>query len=140
MSKEQNVAAQQHLGELINAGTIDQIGDVFAADVVDHDKAPGQGEGVQGIQSFFRTLVAAFPDAHLDVDSLVADEESVAFAYRLTGTHQGDFQGIPATGKAIEVRGLQIGRFEGGKIVERWGATDELGIITQIGGIVGQAA
>ena len=54
-------------------------------------------------------------------------------AYTLTGTHEGGFQGIAATGKKIEVRGLQIGRFENGQIVERWGSSDELGILQQLG-------
>jgi len=53
-------------------------------------------------------------------------------AYTLSGTHRGDFQGIAASGKKVEARGVQIGRFENGKIVERWGATDELGIMRQI--------
>jgi predicted ester cyclase len=57
----------------------------------------------------------------------------VALAYTLTGTHRGDFHGVAATNKQIEVRGLQIGRFRDGRIVERWGSTDELGLMQQIG-------
>ena len=49
-------------------------------------------------------------------------------------THQGEFQGVEPTGDRIEVRGIQIGRFENAKIVERWGSSDELGIMQQIGG------
>ena len=64
---------------------------------------------------------------------MVADEENIAIAYTLSGTPQGDFNGIAATGKRIEVRGVQIGRFEDGKIVERWGSSDELGILKQLG-------
>ncbi|MBF5080784.1 ester cyclase [Quadrisphaera sp. INWT6] len=132
-TRETNTAAQQHLGELLNAGQIDRIHEVFATDVLDHDKAPDQGDGVEGTKDFFRTLTAAFPDAQLQVDQLVADEDNVVIAYRLSGTHQGDFQGVPATGKRVEARGVQVGRFEDGKIVERWGATDELGILHQLG-------
>jgi len=51
----------------------------------------------------------------------------------MTGTHKGDFNGIPATGKPVKARGLQISRFEDGKMVERWGSSDELGILKQIG-------
>lgn len=57
---------------------------------------------------------------------VVADDNHVSVAYTLTGTHEGDFHGIAATGEHIEIRGVQIGRFENGKIVERWGSTDEL--------------
>ena len=51
----------------------------------------------------------------------------------MTGTHQGDFMGVPATGKRVSARGMQIGRFEDGKMVERWGSSDELGILKQLG-------
>jgi predicted ester cyclase len=64
---------------------------------------------------------------------LVADEDQVAIAYTLSGTHEGEFQGIAPTHRRIEVRGVQIGRFENGMIVERWGASDELGILRQLG-------
>jgi predicted ester cyclase len=66
---------------------------------------------------------------------VVADEDYVCLAYTLSGTHQGDFQGVAPTGKRITVRGMQIGRFEGGQIVERWGSTDELGIMQQLGAV-----
>jgi len=134
MSKEQNIATQEKAAAHINAGEIDAAMDVlFAPDAVDRDPAPGQGPGREGFRSFFRTLTTAFPDAHLEPQTMVVDDDSVAFAYTLTGTHQGDFNGVAPTGKRVEVRGVQIGRFENGQIVERWGSTDELGLMAQIG-------
>ena len=64
---------------------------------------------------------------------MVADDENVAIAYMLAGIHQGDFQGVPSSGRRIEVRGMQIARFREGRMVERWGSSDELGILKQIG-------
>ncbi len=64
---------------------------------------------------------------------MVVDDDHVAIAYTLTGTHDGEFNGVAATGKKIEARGVQIGRFENGQIVERWGSSDELGIMQQLG-------
>ena len=134
MSRETNMAAQQKLGEIVNAGEFDRLTEVFAPDVVDHDPAPGQGPGPEGFRTFFTALTEAFPDAHLDVDALVADENFVTIAYRLTGTHQGDFHGVAGTGTKIEARGVQVARFnDEGKIIERWGSTDELGILKQLG-------
>ncbi len=133
MSREANIAAQEHLGENLNAGRIEDAVQSFGEDCVDHDPAPGQASGRAGFQGFFETLAAAFPDAHIEPAHLVADDEHVCIAYTLTGTHKGAFLGIEPTGKAIEVRGVQIGRFADGKIVERWGASDELGILTQLG-------
>jgi len=133
MSKQENIAAQEHLATNINSGNIDVAVESFAQDAVDHDPAPGQGAGREGFKAFFTALASAFPDAHIEPAQLVADDENVAIAYTLTGTHQGDFNGVAPTGKRIEVRGVQIGRFENGKIVERWGSSDELGILKQLG-------
>lgn len=133
MTREINIATQEKAAELINAGEVDVGVDVmFAENAVDHDPAPNQGSGREGFREFFHTLVAAFPDAHIESATLVADDQHVCLAYTLTGTHQGEFQGVAPTGKRIEVRGMQIGRFEDGKIVERWGASDELGIMSQL--------
>jgi predicted ester cyclase len=63
----------------------------------------------------------------------VADDDNIAIAYTITGTHQGDFMGIAPTGRKISARGVQIGRFENGKLVERWGSSDQLGILQQLG-------
>ena len=133
MSKEDNIAAQEHLAENINAGNIDVAVETFATDAVDHDPAPGQGPGREGFKQFFAELTSAFPDAHIEPAHMVTDDEHVVVAYTLSGTHEGDFNGISPTGKKIEVRGVQIGRFEDGKIVERWGSSDELGILKQLG-------
>lgn len=133
MAQVDNVATQEKAAALINAGDIDAAMDtMFAENAVDHDPAPGQGPGREGFRKFFHTLLGAFPDAHLEPATLVADDEHVCLAYTLTGTHRGEFQGVAATGKKIEVRGMQIGRFANGQIVERWGSTDELGIMQQL--------
>jgi len=133
MSKDANIAAQQRLAENINAGNVAAAVESFGEEAVDHDPAPGQGPGREGFKTFFTELTSAFPDAHIEAAHLVADDDHVAIAYTLSGTHRGDFNGLAATGKTIEVRGMQIGRFEDGQIVERWGSSDELGIMKQLG-------
>lgn len=133
MTREQNLATQERLGEAVNSGNLDALTEVFAPNVVDHDPAPDQGSGPEGFQKFFKGMASAFPDAHIELETLVADEDNVAIAYTLTGTHQGAFMGIEPTGKKIQARGVQIARFENGLIVERWGSSDELGILQQLG-------
>ncbi len=76
---------------------------------------------------------SAFPDFGIKVEHIVTDEDNVSFAYTATGTHKGNFMGVAPTGKQFSVRGMQIGKFEDGKLVERWGSTDELGILKQLG-------
>lgn len=133
MSRQDNIATQEKAGELLGRGDYDAAVDVlFADETVDHDPAPDQGPGREGYREFFRTLYTAFPDATLEPVAMVADDEHVSMAYTLTGTHQGAFRGVEPTGRKIEVRGIQLGRFENGQIVERWGSTDELGILAQL--------
>ena len=129
---EKNVATQEAFGATVNAGTLD-FDDLVAPDAVDHDPAPGQRPGPQGYRDMFTELRAAFPDLHVEVEHLTATEDDVAFAYTITGTNDGPFQGNDATGKTIKVRGMQIGRFVDGKLIERWGSSDQLGIMTQLG-------
>ncbi len=136
MSKQDNIQTQQQFGEAANSGNLEKFRDLMTPHVRDHDPAPDQGPGPEGFISFFTTMRTAFPDLKVEVEHLVADEENVAFAYTVTGTHKGDFMGVPATNKTIRARGVQISRFENGKITERWGSSDELGILKQIGASV----
>lgn len=140
MGKEQNIATQKKMGEAINSGKLEVLNEVFARNVKDHDPAPDQGDGPQGFIDFFTQFRSAFPDLKIAVENMVADDDNVALAYTVTGTHKGNFQGVAATGKKIKARGMQIARFEDGKIVERWGSSDELGILKQIGAAPGAGA
>lgn len=134
MSKEANIATTKKMGEAVNKGQLEQFHEIFAKDVKDHDPAPDQGSGPEGFIKFFTEFRSAFPDLKIAVEHMTADEDSVAIAYTVTGTQEGPFQGIPATGKKIKARGVQIAKFNGeGKITERWGSSDEAGIFQQIG-------
>ncbi|UKT64081.1 ester cyclase [Pedobacter mucosus] len=133
MSKQDNIEVQKKFGEAANSGDFEKFNELVAEDSIDHDPAPGQKSGPEGYADFFSTMHKAFPDLKIAVEQMVADEENIAFAYTLTGTHQGEFMGIPATGKTISARGMQISKFKDGKMTERWGSTDELGILKQLG-------
>ena len=134
MSKEANIATAKKMGEAINQGNLQEFHQIFAPGVVDHDPAPDQGKGPEGFIKFFTQFRAAFPDLKIAVDHMVADEDNVSIAYTVTGTQDGPFQGIPATGKKIKARGMQIAKFDSNaRIVERWGSSDELGMLQQIG-------
>jgi steroid delta-isomerase-like uncharacterized protein len=136
MSQQENIAAQNRIAQAINEGNFDILRQGFTANVKEHDPAPGQKPGPDGFVEFFRAVRAAFPDFKLSADHMVANADNVALAYTMTGTHRGTFQGIVPTGKRIQARGMMIARFEGGKIAERWGSSDELGILKQLGAVV----
>lgn len=131
--REENVQAQDKFTEAINSGNLEDFDTVMSPKVIDHDPASSQQQGVEGFKGFFAELRTAFPDLQVNPDHVTATDEDVAIAYTITGTHQGDFMGVAPTGKNIEARGCQVTRFEGGKMVERWGSSDELGILKQLG-------
>lgn len=133
MSEEVNIAAQTSFGHAVNSGQLDLLDDLVAENAVDNDPAPGQGPGPEGYKAFFRDMIAAFPDLHLEVARLVANDTDVAFAYTLTGTHRGPLMGHAGSGKTMSVRGMQISRFENGILVERWGSSDQQGMLEQLG-------
>ena len=133
MSQKQNIETLKRFGEIVNSGDLQELEQLVAPGVVEHDPVPGQESTPEGYVWFFKQLRASFPDLTLNVDHMVADEDNVAIAYTMTGTHKGTFEGVPATGERIKARGLEICRFENGKIAERWGSSDELGIMQQLG-------
>lgn len=128
--KEQNMAAERRFAEAAR-GDYRAFYEVAAPDAVDHDPAPGQGPGPEGFEQFFKELHTAFPDLQVTREQVVADEESIALASTVTGTQHGVFLGFPLTGKRMNVRGVQISKFANGKLVERWGSSDQLGMVQQ---------
>jgi steroid delta-isomerase-like uncharacterized protein len=133
MGKQENGAALGKFAEALNTGNFDLFREAVAAECVDHDPAPDQGPGPEGYRTFFSGVRQAFPDLAVALDTMVADDDSIAFAYTMTGTHQGVLMGIAPTGKKMKIRGVQISKFRDGKMVERWGSSDQLGMLQQLG-------
>ena len=133
MSKELNLQTLSKFAEAVNTGKFDLFKEAVSAENIDHDPARGQVPGPEGYRVFFGGLREAFPDLSVALETLVADEESIALAYTLSGTQNGSFMGIAPTGKKMKIRGVQIAKFKDGKMVERWGSSDELGMLQQLG-------
>ncbi|HTW05774.1 MAG TPA: ester cyclase [Streptosporangiaceae bacterium] len=133
MARDENLAVQARCGELLQAREFDRLGEVFAADVVDHDPSLNQLPGVEGVKQFWKGFHSSFPDYDLKVDAVSADDDYATIVYRISGTHRGDYMGVPPTGRHFDVRGIQLGRFVNGMFVERWGSSDGMGILTQLG-------
>ena len=134
MSKAANLATQERFGKAVNTNSLGDLRHLVADDCIDHDPAPNQARGPEGYITMFGELIAAFPDLAVAVEHMVADDNNVSIAYTLTGTHRGPFMGIPGTGRQITARGVQIARFNAEALmVERWGSSDQLGILEQLG-------
>jgi steroid delta-isomerase-like uncharacterized protein len=100
-------------------------------------RAPGLPliRGVGGYLQLMGRWVSAFPDLTLAVDNLIAEGDDVVLRWEAHGTHQGEFLGVPATGKEVAISGVLISRFAAGRIVDDWEIADLLGLLRQVGAI-----
>jgi steroid delta-isomerase-like uncharacterized protein len=112
------------------------IDEVYAPDYVLHDPSlPEPVQGLEGVHEFIAAVTAAFPDGQATVEDLVAEEDRVVQRVTYRGTHQGEFLGVPATGKAVSVWVMVISRIADGKIAEEWQLVDGLGLMQQLGAL-----
>jgi steroid delta-isomerase-like uncharacterized protein len=88
-----------------------------------------------GMKNFYTALWGGFPDLTIDIDELVGEGDEVVWRITASGTHNGPFQGVPATGKSVKFGAHYTFRFEHGKIVERWSTIDRLSVLVQIGAV-----
>ena len=120
----------------LNAGDVDGFGAMLAEDFVEHEETPGLAPTKDGVKEFFRMYRAAFPNLHMEPEDVLASGDKVVIRVRATGTHQGEFMGMPPTGKDVDVQLIDIIRFGGdGLATEHWGVVDLLAMMQQLGAI-----
>jgi steroid delta-isomerase-like uncharacterized protein len=131
-----HAATLRRLYDAVSAHDVDAIGAVMAVDFVEHEELPGFPPTKEGALQFFALSFAAFPDLRFETeDVLVAGDKGVA-RVRFTGTHEGDFMGVPASGKRVDVQLIDITRFgDDGLAHEHWGVMDSLALMQQVGAI-----
>jgi len=99
---------------------------------------PGQLEPLQGPKGYL-TIIAmmrsGFPDIQWTVEDMISENNKVAVRFIMRGTHQGEFFGVPPTGKPIAVQAMNFYRLADDQIIEEFGQPDMLGLLTQIGAV-----
>jgi steroid delta-isomerase-like uncharacterized protein len=134
-------AAMRRAFDLLNAGDLDGFSEMLSEDFVEHEQTPGLEPTKQGVIEFFKLYRAAFPDLRFEPEQFFVNEDTVAVYYRASGTHSGEFMGIPATGKRFDVHGVDIVRFgDDGIAREHWGVFDAMGMMQQLGVVEGPPA
>ena len=124
----------RRLYDLINAGDIDGFGRQLADDFVEHEELPGIPPTKAGVIQYFKVMLAAFPDMRMDVEDVIASGDKAVARLRVTGTNKGGFMGMPATGKSVSVKLIDITRFgDDGLAREHWGVVDQLAMMQQLG-------
>jgi steroid delta-isomerase-like uncharacterized protein len=124
----------RRLYDLINADDLDGFGELLADDFLEHEDLPVQATGREAPKQLFTMFRAAFPDMHWTAEDVLPSGDKVVARARVTGTHQGEFMGIPATGKSIDVPLIDIIRFgDDGLAHEHWGIFDQMKMVQQLG-------
>ena len=134
MSAEQNKAIlRRFFEEIFNNGDLSVADEIVAADYVNHNPAPGETPGLEGLKEFVTNLRTAFPDVSFTIDDEVAEGDKVVTRWTCRGTHQAEFAGIPASGNHVTFSAINIHHVVDGKIQEAWVKWDTLDFMQQLG-------
>lgn len=121
MSDEHKALVQQYYDEVINGRDLDAVGKFFAEErMIEMVR--------RGCFSYFQS----FPDLHVSLDELIAEEDKVFLRSTMTGTHDGEYKGIPATGRHIAAEAAEVYRVSDGKFVGYWCMTNVAGLMRQL--------
>lgn len=136
-----NKAIVRRLHEATNSGDLELISRTFEElvqpDAQIRTPLPIEGAGAQKLTAVFARLLRVFPDLHVEIEDLIAEEDKVVSRNTVTGTQLGDYMGHPATGKAVTYEEVFIFRFADVRIAETWGVVDVFSQMRQLGVIPG---
>jgi steroid delta-isomerase-like uncharacterized protein len=135
MSAEDNKAAvRRFYEEVFNRRNLAVVDELITPDATEHTFGI---QGVAAAKQFFGMLFQAFPDLHVEVHDMVAEGDRVAVRSSFSGTHQGEFMGIPATGVHATTSAVEFYRMQDGRQAEHWGGPDMASLLQQLGVIPG---
>jgi steroid delta-isomerase-like uncharacterized protein len=134
MSAEESKDIVRRFWGVWEEGNIDLVDELLAPDYVNHTPAtpdqPTGPEGVKGVVGMFRN---GMPDLRVVIQDMIAEGDKVAVRYTLEGTHEGEFFGIPPTGRRLSIKSIAVERVSEGRIREHWRVTDSLDMMQQLG-------
>jgi steroid delta-isomerase-like uncharacterized protein len=138
MSEEGNKAiVRRFVEEVQTRHNLDALDELFSPAYVDNS-GMASSNTLDSTKDFFTDLFTAFPDMKATIHDQVAENDKVVTRKTLSGTHQGQYMGVPPTGRQIDVDVIDIFRIEDGKIIEHWALADMLGAMQQLGAIPAQ--
>ena len=131
-----HAATMRAIYDRITDGNLDGFVEYLADDFVEHEELPGLDPTKEGVKAFFHMYRAAFPDLRMSVEDLIVSGDKAVARVRATGTNEGDFMGMPATGKRVDVQLIDIMGFgSDGLVHEHWGVLDAMTMMQQLGAI-----
>ena len=132
-AKENRTQVRRYVEKVWNEHRLDLFADFVAKDVVHHGSPEILGR--DHMKQTATMILNAFPDFHQTIDDEIAEGDKVVLRWTSKGTHQGDFLGMPATGKRAVWSGMSVFRVAGGRIVDLWVESDNMSMMQQLGAI-----
>jgi steroid delta-isomerase-like uncharacterized protein len=123
----------EFIDALFTNGDLDAVDRYLAPDFVNHDPFPCFAPDREGMRQTGQVFRQAFPDWHSQLEALIAEGDLVTERFTARGTHRGEIMGVSPTGHEVVLAGINIFRVQDSKLVERWGRTDDLGFLQQLG-------
>jgi steroid delta-isomerase-like uncharacterized protein len=131
--------ARRYFEEFLTGGNLDAGDALLAPDIAVHPSAsPITVRGIEEFKQAMRGLRGAFPDMSFAIEDEIAEGDRVVSRFTFRATHRGEYQGIPPTGRQVEVQGINLFYLTGGRIQEIWAELDHLGMLHQLGVIPAQ--
>lgn len=109
------------------------VDELFSPNFVDHSPMPGLEPSLDGVKILFAALHSAFPDLRVTIHEQIAEDDKVVTHKSFSGTHRGEFLGIPATGNSIDFEVIDILRVREGKVTDHWNVVDKMTLMKQLG-------
>jgi len=136
LGEEENKAViRRFIEEFKNKANHSIVDELFSPTFVHHFQDPRLPQGREGFKILGQSVAKAFPDVHVTIHDLVAEGDRVVERNSVAATHEGEFNGIPATGRKVAWTEIDMYRLQDDKVVELWPEIDFLGLLTQIGAI-----
>jgi steroid delta-isomerase-like uncharacterized protein len=132
-----NKATVRRFDDVVSTGDAEVISktidELVEPDVLIRIPLPIQATGAQALKQVWAMLLRGLPDLHVAVEDVIAEGDKVVSRNTVTGTHQGEYRGLPPTGKPITYNEIFIFRFANGRIAEIWGVVDVFSQMQQLG-------
>ena len=134
MFAEDNKAlVRRFVDEVQSGGNTDLIDEICSPELVNHSAPPGLPADREGIKILTTMFKGAFPDSYFTVEDMIAEGDKVVTRKTFHGTHEGEFMGIPPSGRPVNVSLIDVVRISDGRVVEHWSVGDNLGMMQQLG-------
>jgi steroid delta-isomerase-like uncharacterized protein len=133
VSEENKALVRRFVDEVQSGGNIDVIDELCSPEFVNHSAPPGMPADCEGVKLVTAMFRQAFPDSYFTVEDMIAEGDKVATRKTFHGTHEGEFLGIPPTGRPVSIGLIDIVRVADGRVVEHWSIGDSLGMMEQLG-------